>query len=195
MIRPFAAVSRDATQIRRRCQCGIIHHAPSLGKKLHPRMLYALLKTLHLLSVIVWVGGMVFVLFFLRPALAVLEVPKRLALMQAVLTRFFRAVMVAAGLSVLSGFWMMHRVAGQGAQIGVSSPMPVEWLVMAALGTLMVLIFGYVRVRCYPRLVAAVVAQDWPAGATALASIRRWVMLNLILGVVTVAITQAGVVG
>lgn len=158
-------------------------------------MLYASLKTLHLLSVIVWVGGMVFVLFILRPALGVLAVPQRLALMQAVLARFFHAVLVGAGLSMLSGVWMMYRVAGQGAQIGVSSPMPVEWLVMAVLGTLMVLIFGYIRVLCYPGLVVAVAAQDWPAGATALARIRRWVMVNLILGVVTVAITQAGVVG
>jgi uncharacterized membrane protein len=158
-------------------------------------MLYASLKTLHLLSVIVWIGGMVFVLFFLRPAVGVLEVPQRLVLMQAVLARFFRAVLVAASLSVLSGFWMMHRVARQGAQIGVSSPMPLEWLVMAALGTLMALIFAYIRVMCYPRLVAAVVAQDWPAGAAALAIIRRWVMVNLILGVATVAMTQMGVVG
>jgi putative copper export protein len=35
-----------------------------------PTMLYASLKTLHLLALIVWLGGMVFVHFFLRPALA-----------------------------------------------------------------------------------------------------------------------------
>ena len=36
-------------------------------------MIYALLKTLHLLCVILWVGGMVFAHFFLRPALAELD--------------------------------------------------------------------------------------------------------------------------
>ncbi len=36
-------------------------------------MIYAILKTLHVLSVIVWIGGMVFAHFFLRPAVAQLE--------------------------------------------------------------------------------------------------------------------------
>ena len=31
-------------------------------------MLYATLKAIHLLSLVVWLGGMVFALFFLRPA-------------------------------------------------------------------------------------------------------------------------------
>ena len=32
-------------------------------------MIYATLKTLHVLSIIVWIGGMVFAHFFLRPPL------------------------------------------------------------------------------------------------------------------------------
>ncbi len=31
-------------------------------------MIYATLKTLHVLSIIVWIGGMMFAHFFLRPA-------------------------------------------------------------------------------------------------------------------------------
>ena len=158
-------------------------------------MLYATLKTLHLLSVIVWVGGMVFVQFFLRPALGALEAPQRLRLMRMVLGRFFNAVALAAALSLITGFWMMRRVAGHTAQTGVTTHLPLEWLVMAGLGALMVLIFVYIRVVPYPRLVAAVAAQDWPAGAAALATIRRWVMVNLFLGVATVALSQLGVTG
>ena len=41
-------------------------------------MLYASLKTVHLLAIIVWLGGMVFAMFFLRPALATLEPSVRL---------------------------------------------------------------------------------------------------------------------
>lgn len=158
-------------------------------------MLYATLKTLHLLSVIVWVGGMVFAHFFLRPALGVLEVPQRLRLMQAVLGRFFSAVLVAAGLSLATGGWMMGRVAGQPGQTGVTTHLPLEWLVMAVLGTVMVVVFGYIRLRLYPRLVRSVSAEAWPEGAAALATIRRWVMVNLVLGVVTVAVAQLGVTG
>jgi uncharacterized membrane protein len=53
-------------------------------------MIYATLKTLHVLSIIVWIGGMVFVHFFLRPVVAELEPAVRLRLMHDVLGRFFR---------------------------------------------------------------------------------------------------------
>ena len=58
-------------------------------------MLYALLKTLHLLCVILWVGGMVFAHFFLRPSLGAFEPAVRVRLMHAVLGRFFSAVLAA----------------------------------------------------------------------------------------------------
>lgn len=45
---------------------------------------------------VLWVGGMLFARFFLRPALAVLDPPQRLRLMHEVLRRFFAAVTVAA---------------------------------------------------------------------------------------------------
>ena len=38
-------------------------------------MIYATLKTLHVLAIVVWVGGMVFAHFFLRPAVAQLAGP------------------------------------------------------------------------------------------------------------------------
>ena len=76
-------------------------------------MLYATLKTLHVLSLIVWVGGMVFAHFFLRPAVATLEPPLRLRLMHDVLGRFFKAVLVASLLTLVSGVWMLGRVAKQ----------------------------------------------------------------------------------
>lgn len=155
-------------------------------------MLYAILKTIHLLSVIVWVGGMVFAQFFLRPALAALAAPERVRLLHAVLGRFFNAVLVAAGLVLGSGVWMMGRIARQTAQAGLKVSMPLEWLVMAVLGLVMLAIFGYLRFALYPRLTRAVTSQDWPAGAVALARIRRWVMVNLVLGVVIVAVTLLG---
>ena len=63
-------------------------------------MLYAVLKTLHVLSIMLWIGGMAFTLFFLRPAVAALEPPVRLRLMQDVLGRFFTAVL-ALGLVIV----------------------------------------------------------------------------------------------
>lgn len=156
-------------------------------------MFYAILKSLHLLSIIVWIGGMVFAHFFLRPAVAQLEPPVRLRLMHAVLGRFFAAVLVAAGLTLVTGTWMIGRVAKQVVQSGGQFTMPLEWMIMSALGLLMVLIFGHIRFVLFKRLGRAVMAVDWPAGAAALAQIRQWVSLNLGLGVLIVLVTLLGV--
>jgi uncharacterized membrane protein len=155
-------------------------------------MIYAALKAIHLLSIIVWIGGMVFVQFFLRPAVTSLEAPQRVRLMHEVLGRFFNAVLVAAALVLGSGIWMIGRVAKQAVQSGGNFKMPIEWMVMSVLGVVMVLIFAHIRFALYKRLSRAVTAAAWPAGGAALASIRTWVMVNLAIGVVIVLITQVG---
>ena len=70
-------------------------------------MLYAVLKTIHLLSIVLWLGGMFFALVCLRPALGMLDPPLRLRLMHEVLRRFFDAVLIAAGLALATGVWMI----------------------------------------------------------------------------------------
>ncbi len=155
-------------------------------------MFYAILKTIHLLSIIVWIGGMTFAHFFLRPAVAALEAPERVRLMHAVLGRFFNAVLVAGGLALGSGLWMMGRIARQTVQAGVKLNLPLEWMAMTVLGVVMLAIFGYTRFVLYPRLTRAVTAAAWPAGDAALASIRTWLMVNLAIGVVVVAVTLLG---
>ena len=155
-------------------------------------MIYAALKSIHLLSIIVWIGGMVFVQFFLRPAVASLEAPQRVRLMHEVLGRFFNAVLWAAGLTLASGLWMIGRVAQAAVQSGGNFSMPLEWTVMAALGIVMIGIFGHIRFALYKRLSRAVTAAAWPAGGAALASIRTWVMVNLVIGVAIVVITLLG---
>lgn len=151
-------------------------------------MLYALLNALHVLAIVVWVGGMVFAHFFLRPAVAALPPPQRLPLMQAVLGRFFAAVLVASAVTLASGLWMIGRVAKQVVQGGGSFSMPPSWTLMTALGVLMILIFGHIRFVLYKRLSAAVAASDWARGAEQLAALRRWVGANLAIGVVVILV-------
>jgi len=151
-------------------------------------MIYKVLTLVHLLSVIVWIGGMVFAYFFLRPAVAALEPPQRVRLMQEVLGRFFGAVLVAAGVILASGLWMIGRVAKAAVQSGGGFQMPFDWTVMVVLGLLMMGIFGHIRFALYKRLGRAVAASDWPAGAQALARIRIGVALNLALGTVITAV-------
>ena len=152
-------------------------------------MIYATLKTVHVLAIVVWIGGMVFAHFFLRPAVATLETPVRLRLMHDVLGRFFKAVLVAALLTLLSGVWMLGRVAKQVVQSGGSFEMPLAWTVMAVLGVAMVAIFMHIRFALFKRLGRAVAASVWAAGGAALAQIRTWVSINLGLGVLVLIVT------
>jgi uncharacterized membrane protein len=151
-------------------------------------MLYALLKMLHLLGVVLWVGGMAFMLLFLRPAAETLAPPDRLKLMREVLRRFFAAVVVALVAVVGSGLWMIGRTARTLVQAGAAFTWPLDWVAMTALGTVMVLIFAFIRIVPYRRFVAAHAGGDLPAAAAALRVIRRWVAVNLVLGVVVIAV-------
>ena len=152
-------------------------------------MIYSLLKLTHVLSIIVWIGGMVFAHFFLRPAVAGLEPPQRVRLMHDVLGRFFQAVLVLATLTLVSGLWMIGRVAKEAVQSGAAFHMPLAWTVMATLGLVMVAIFGHIRFALFKRLKHAVDLADWPAGGAALSAIRQWVVVNMVLGLTIVGVT------
>jgi uncharacterized membrane protein len=147
-------------------------------------MIYESLKTLHLLSIVVWVGGMIFSHFFLRPAVSGLEPPVRLTLMRNVLGRFFQAVLVVSLLTLISGVWMLGRVAKNAVQSGAGFQMPFDWALMTVLGIVMVVVFLHIRFALFKRLNRCVNASDWVAGGVALDQIRKWVFVNLLLGVV-----------
>ena len=52
----------------------------------------------------------------------------------------------------------------------------------------MMLIFAHIRFALFKRLNVAAQSMDWEAGAVSLASIRKWVAVNLGLGVLIVAL-------
>ncbi|MDP2825523.1 MAG: CopD family protein [Sulfuritalea sp.] len=140
---------------------------------------------IHLLGVVVWVGGMFFAHVCLRPvAAAQLPPPQRLPLLAAVLGRFFAAVGVAVVAILITGLLRF-------GELGAAAT-PWRWHAMAATGSAMMLIYLLIVLRYYPRLKAAVAAQTWPAGGAAMDAIRKLVLLNLVLGVVTIAIALAG---
>lgn len=132
----------------------------------------------HLAAVAVWVGGMVFAHFCLRPALADVSPQLRLPLIEAVFGRFFNWIGAAVIAILISGGFLMSRFGGAQAswQLGL----------MAALGGVMMLIFGHVRFAVFPRIRRAVQAQRWPDGARAVDTMRRLVLVNLALGLVTI---------
>lgn len=142
--------------------------------------MYILLKFLHLAGAIVWLGGMTLVLFALRPAAAEqLPPPQRLALLSAVLSRFFALVWLAIGAILLSGFYMLLTVGMRAA--------PPAWHTMMGIGLLMCLIYGHIYFAPFRRLKTAVAEARWPEGGQQAALIAKLVMVNFGLGWLAIA--------
>ena len=147
-------------------------------------MAYALF--LHILSAVVWVGGMFVAYMAVRPAaVEVLEPPLRLKLWTAIFTRFFKWVWVAVALILGSGFYM----------IGQMTAVPGDVMVMATIGIVMSGIFMHVYFAPFGRLKRAIAAEDWKAGGAALNQIRILIGVNLTLGLVNVAVAVLGAGG
>ncbi|MDT7833679.1 CopD family protein [Aquabacterium sp. OR-4] len=146
---------------------------------------WTLTFTLHLLAAVLWVGGMAFAHFALRPsAAALLEPPQRLPLLAATLGRFFGLLGVAVPLILATGLALLLRVGMAAA--------PPTWHAMLLLGLVMAAIFVFIVSRPYPRLRRHVAAREWPAAGAAMAVIRRWVLVNLVLGTLTVVVAGLG---
>jgi uncharacterized membrane protein len=140
---------------------------------------------LHVLGVVVWVGGMFFAYMALRPvAASLLEPPQRLTLWAGVFARFFPWVWASVALILLSGLHVLM-VLAKGA-------VPHYVWTMFALGSVMMLIFAHVFFAPYSRLKRAVAQQDWKAGGAALGQIRQLIGINLSLGLLTIAVVFLG---
>ncbi|MHB1186738.1 CopD family protein [Thiobacillus sp.] len=140
---------------------------------------------LHILGVVVWVGGMFFAYMALRPvAGSVLEPPQRLTLWAGVFGKFFPWVWVSVALILLTGLHMLVAFGGASA--------PYYALAMLVLGALMMLIFAHVFFAPYKKLKRAVGEQDWKAGGAALGQIRKLIGINLSLGLLTITVVFVG---
>jgi len=136
----------------------------------------------HILSAIVWVGGMFFALLVLRPPSGPLEAAARLGLWLRVLDRFFAWVFVAVAVLLLSGFTMIVSMFGGFA----GAPSYVS--LMMTLGIVMTLLFLHLFFAPWKRFRRAMAAGDNGAAAAQLNQIRIIVTINLILGLATAAI-------
>ncbi len=155
-------------------------------------MLYATLKAFHLLAVIVWVGGMAFMLLCLRPAGRVLEPPARIALMHAAIGRFLAVVAVAIAVIFVCGAAMVALAWSAASRAGLRFNMPLDWYVMFAVFFVMLAVFVHIRAVLFRRLDAALRDQRWPDGANALGAIRWEVSANLVLGVFVTVLARLG---
>ncbi|MEZ5657414.1 MAG: CopD family protein [Burkholderiaceae bacterium] len=136
----------------------------------------------HLAGVIIWIGGMFFVLACLRPVVHDLQPQQRAPLMAAVLGRFFGWVGLAVVLIWASG-------ATRLAQLGMAGA-PAGWHAMLLTGTIMTVIFIVIRIRHFNRLRDHLARADFPAAGACLERIRRLVQINLMLGALTIVFAK-----
>jgi uncharacterized membrane protein len=148
-----------------------------------------LFKLIHLLAVVIWVGGMFFAYMVLRPAaVEVLQPPERLRLWDNVFHRFFNWVWGALGLILVTGLYMIYQYGGM-----AHAPRHVH--IMLLLGLAMAGIYGYVFFACYVPFNLHVAKERWKEASEMLARIRKLVATNLTLGVITISVGVIGVAG
>jgi uncharacterized membrane protein len=145
-----------------------------------------LLIALHILAAVIWVGGMFFAYMVLRPSAGPLDPPTRLALWQRVFGRFFPWVWASIAVLLISGYTMLFIHFGGFAGAGLHIH------VMQLTGIVMMLLFlhlYFARWRRFSRAVETGALQD---AANQLNQIRRIVAVNLVLGLLTVAVVASG---
>lgn len=144
-----------------------------------------LVKSLHIIAAVIWVGGMFFAYMALRPVAAkFLEPPLRLGLWDQVFTKFFFWVWISIVTLLLTGYFMIFMYfdgfAGSGKHIHF----------MHGTGLLMMAIFMHVFFAPYKRLKKFVAEQNFPEAAKNLNMIRKLVAINLTIGLITVFISE-----
>lgn len=141
---------------------------------------------MHILGVVVWVGGMFFAHQILRPVAAeLLAPPQRLPLWAGVFRRFFPVVWVSVLMILSSGLYMIMLLGGFKA-------IALNVHLMFGIGLVMTLVFCFVYFIPYGKLSRAVAAQEWKQAGEALATIRKLIGINLSLGLVSIAIAVVG---
>jgi uncharacterized membrane protein len=145
-----------------------------------------LLIALHILAAVVWVGGIFFAYMVLRPSAGPLEPPARLAMWRRVFGRFFPWVWASIAILLISGYTMLFvhfgGFAGAGLHINV----------MQLTGIVMTLLFLHLYFAPWRRFSRAVEAGALQDAAKQLNQIRRIVAVNLVLGLLTVAVGASG---
>jgi len=144
------------------------------------------LLALHMLSAVVWVGGMFAAYMCLRPAAGPLEAPQRLALWRRFFAKFFPWVWVSVLLLLVTGYWMMV------TSFGGFSHAPLYINLMQTLGLVMVALYAWLFHGPWLKFKHAVDAQEWPVAGAQLNRIRQIIMVNMPIGLIVAAIGGTG---
>ncbi len=143
--------------------------------------LWGIVLALHLLGIVVWVGGMAYALLILRPSLGLLDATPRMNVHLQTLRRFFRMVWHVMPIVLITGWLMIVFKEG--------GPALAPWYVntMQGIGLIMAAVFVWLFLVPYKRLRRAI--RPTPAQLDA---VRLPVLVNLVLGVVVIIVASLG---
>ena len=145
--------------------------------------MYDYAKLFHLIAGTVWLGGMTFMLFALRPAaLATLEAQSRAQLMGQVWRRFFALVLAAIVVLFATGTHLYTQTFRAARLATGEGSVPLGWNVMLVLGLSMMLIFGHIYFAGFKKYTRAIAAGEWPLAAKAAGLIHTMTVINFSLG-------------
>lgn len=145
-----------------------------------------ILLAAHVLSAVFWVGGMAFAYMVLRPAAGALDAPQRLGLWRRVFATFLPWAGVAALVLIATGYMMMFAIYKSAANA------PAYIHMMEGLGLVMLVIYLYLVMRPWQRFKKAVDTGATADAAAGLATIRKIVAINLVIGVLVITVATAG---
>ena len=157
--------------------------APQLRFLMLETTMYDYAKLLHLIAGIVWMGGMTFMLFALRPAaIASMEPQPRAVLMGQVWQRFYTLVLVAIVVLFTTGTHLYTATFRAAKAATGTGSVPLGWNVMLVLGVTMMLVFGHIFFAGFKKYKRGIAAADWPLAAKAGGLIHKMTLLNFTLG-------------
>ncbi|MBF0368302.1 MAG: hypothetical protein HQL52_02495 [Magnetococcales bacterium] len=142
--------------------------------------------TLHLLAAVFWVGSMFFAHVVVRPSSQDLELTLRVKLWTQILGRFFVVVWCVAILLPASGYWMVV------SYFGGFTDLALHVIIMQGLGWTMIVIFVSVFFSPYQHLKRMIRQELFPEAGMYILRIRKFMLVNLILGIMVVLTAVSG---
>ena len=143
--------------------------------------------TLHVIAVIIWIGGMFLGVMAVRPTLAELDPALRTRIFAGIVGRFLPWVWAAVVTILGSGFYMVF-TSFDGGLSGT------PWFVrlMMGLGIFMMMLVGHVSFAPYKRLRRAIAAKDDALAAKAMKQMGLVMTVNLGLGLIVILAAMMG---
>ncbi len=143
--------------------------------------IWGVVLAFHLLAMAVWVGGLAYAIFIIRPSLTLLDQTPRMNVHMQTIRRFLRLVWHIMPISLVTGWAMVLGEEGGFAH--------APWYVnaMQGLGLLMTIVFVYIVFGPFRRLRRAI-----RPTAAMLDSVRGLLITDLALGAATVLVACLG---